>query len=62
MHGTKLVSDYLTDRKKNLLEKEMQLVVTDAKGEIVWVVNERPSARCCVTERTKELLVLEWKQ
>ena len=61
MRGTKLVSDYLTDRKKSLIEKEKQLVVTDAKGEIVWVVNERPSARCCVSERTKEVLTLEWK-
>ena len=62
MRGTKLVSDYLTDRKKSLIEKEMQLVITDVTGEIVWVVNERPSARCCVTEGTKEVLVLEWKQ
>ena len=62
MRGTKLVSDYLTDRKKSLVEKEMQLVITDATGEIVWVVNERPSARCCVAERTKKVLVLEWKQ
>ena len=62
MRGTKLVSDYLTDRKKSLIEKEKQLVVTDAKGEIVWVVNERPSARCSVSERTKEVLTLEWKE
>lgn len=61
MRGTKLVSDYLTDRKKNLIEKESQLVVTDATGEIVWLVNERPSARCCITEKTKEVISLEWK-
>lgn len=62
MRGTKLVSDYLTDRKKSLVEKEMQLVITDATGEIVWVVNERPSAHSCVTESTKEILVIEWKE
>ena len=62
MRGTKLVSDYLTDRKKNLKEKESQLVVTDATGEIVWVVNERPSARCCVSERTQTVIMLDWKQ
>ena len=62
MRGTKLVSDYLTDRKKSLIEKHAQLVVTDAKGEIVWLVNERPSARCCITEKTKEIICLEWNK
>lgn len=60
MRGTKLISDYLTDRKKSLIEKQAQLVVTDAKGEIVWLVNERPSARCCITEKTKNVICLEW--
>ena len=60
MRGTKLVSDYLTDRKKSLIEKQAQLVVTDAKGEIVWLVNERPSSRCCISESTKRILILEW--
>lgn len=60
MRGTKLISDYLTDRKKSLIEKQSQLVVTDAKGEIVWLVNERPSARCCITEKTKNVICLEW--
>ena len=61
MRGTKLISDYLTDRKKSLIEKQAQLVVVDAEGEIVWVVNERPSARCCITEKTKRIVRLEWK-
>ena len=60
MRGTKLVSDYLTDRKKSLIEKQAQLVVTDAKGEIVWLVNERPSSRCCISESTKDFVLLEW--
>ena len=62
MRGTKLVSDYLTDRKKSLIEKQAQLVVTDAKGEIVWLVDERPSARCCIGESTKRVLILEWRK
>lgn len=60
MRGTKLVSDYLTDRKKNLIEKQTQLVVTDANGEIVWLVDERPSSRCCISENTKKILILKW--
>jgi tRNA(Ile)-lysidine synthase len=62
MHGTKLVSDYLTDRKKSFIEKQAQLVVVDAGGEIVWIVNERPSARCCITEKTRRIVRLEWKR
>ena len=60
MRGTKLVSDYLTDRKKSIIEKQAQFVVTDAKGEIVWLVDERPSSRCCVSESTKRIICLEW--
>lgn len=62
MRGTKLVSDYLTDRKKSLAEKQAQLVVTDADGEIVWLVDERPSSRCCINENTKRTICLEWKK
>ena len=61
MQGTKLVSDYLTDRKKSFIEKQAQLVVVDAGGEIVWIVDERPSARCCITEKTRRIVRLEWK-
>ena len=61
MRGTKLVSDYLTDRKKSFLEKQAQQVVVDAKGNIVWLVNERPAAQCCICEKTKNIIRLEWK-
>jgi tRNA(Ile)-lysidine synthase len=61
MHGTKLVSDYLTDRKKNLIEKQKQLVVIDATGKIVWVVNERPAAPYCIKKDTGRIICLEWR-
>ena len=62
MRGTKLVSDYLTDRKKSILEKQAQLVVADATGEIVWLVGERPSARCSINEKTRNIVLLEWEK
>ncbi len=62
MRGTKLVSDYLTDRKKSIIEKQMQLVVTDTRGEIVWLVGERPSSRCSIDKNTKKILNLEWEK
>jgi len=58
MRGSKLLSDYMTDRKMSLFSKRRQLVVTDARGTIVWVVNERPSELAKVTSSTKQLLKL----
>lgn len=61
MRGTKLVSDYLTDRKRSRIEKHRQLVVTDATGNIVWLVGERPAAPYCVKKGTSDVTVLEWR-
>ena len=61
MRGTKLVSDYLTDRKKSIVEKQTQLVITDAMGNIVWLVNERPAAQCSIDKKTKTIIRFEWK-
>ena len=59
MKGKKLVSDYLTDRKKNLFEKQKQLVVTNAHGEIIWVVGERTSELYKIEGNTKTILIIE---
>ena len=56
MKGSKLISDYLTDRKCSLFDKRRQLVVTDADNKILWLVNERPDDCCRVTESTHEVL------
>lgn len=57
MKGEKLVSDYLTDRKKNLFEKERQLVVCSGE-DIAWLVGERNDDRFKVDERTAYALVI----
>lgn len=62
MRGTKLISDYLTDRKRSIIEKEQQLVVTDANDNILWLVGERPSAICSVGNSTTEVITLEWRK
>ena len=56
MKGSKLVSDYLTDRKKNYFERRRQLVVEDAKGTIVWLVGERTSEKCRVSAETEKVV------
>lgn len=52
----KLVSDLLTDLKLSRFEKEKQLVVTDARDRILWVVGRRTDERARVTEQTREVV------
>ena len=61
MRGSKLVSDYLTDRKKSLPEKRRQLAVTDAEGTIVWLVGERIAAPFAIGKGTAHIIRLTWK-
>ncbi|WP_278671790.1 tRNA lysidine(34) synthetase TilS [Leyella stercorea] len=58
MTGTKLLSDYLTDRKKNIFEKRAQLVLTDAQQRILWLVGERTDNRFRITPHTQRALHL----
>ena len=58
MTGMKLVSDYLTDRKKNVFEKRAQLVLTDAQQRILWLVGERTDNRFRINADTQRALRL----
>lgn len=57
MKGKKNVSDYLTDRKFSLFEKEKQYVVCSG-DDIVWLANERCDHRFRVTDATRRVLLL----
>ena len=57
MTGKKKVSDYLSDRKFSLFQKESQWVVCDGE-DIVWLVNERCDNRYRVTDKTRNVLLL----
>lgn len=61
MTGKKKVSDYLTDMKFSLLEKEKQYVVCSGE-DIVWLVNERTDNRFRVTEKTVRVLMVRIKE
>lgn len=58
LHGTKLLSDFMTDIKLSRFEKEVQKVICDG-SEIAWVVGERSSEIFRVDSNTKKVLVLE---
>lgn len=56
MKGSKLVSDFLTDQKVALPLKRRQLVVTDACGNILWVVGKRLDGRFAVSPCSKSVV------
>ena len=57
MKGSKLVSDFQTDRHYSRIDKLASLVVTDAAG-IVWLVGERIDQRAALTENTQRVLLI----
>lgn len=61
MRGSKLVSDYLTDRKRTLFDKRRQLVVTDAENRILWLVGERIDNRFRITQESKQVLSISYE-
>ena len=58
MKGKKKVSDYLTDRKFSLFEKERQYVAC-SEGKIVWLVGERTDDRFKITDSTKRAIIIK---
>ena len=57
--GSKLLSDFLTDRKVSLLDKQAQLVATDSANDaIIWVVGREIDHRYRITPTTKRILRL----
>jgi tRNA(Ile)-lysidine synthase len=54
MKGKKKLSDYFTDRKMSLLDKEEVWVLLSGE-DLVWVVGERPDDRFRVTDKTRKL-------
>lgn len=59
MKGKKKVSDYLTDRKYSIQEKEEAYVVC-LDDEIVWLVGERIDNRYRIGKGTENVLVIRW--
>ena len=58
MKGKKNVSDYLTDKKFSLFQKENQYVVC-CGDDIVWLVNERTDHRFRITDNTQRIMLIQ---
>lgn len=55
-HGTQLVSDYFSDHKFSLLDKQQQLLLVDATDTVIWIVGRRTDHPHRVTPQTRQLL------
>lgn len=58
MTGKKKLSDFFTDNKFNLIEKEATWVLTSEK-EIVWIINHRVDNRFRITNTTKSVFIVD---
>lgn len=58
MKGKKKLSDFFTDQKLSLLEKENTWILCSGT-EIIWVVNQRLDDRFKVTDNTKKVYLVE---
>lgn len=56
MKRAKLVSDFLTDIKQTLFDKQRQLVLTDASDNIVWLVGLRVDNRFRIGNKSARAL------
>ena len=62
MTGKKNISDYLTDRKFSLFEKENQYVVCSSDDKIIWLIGERSDNRFRITNTTKRVMIIRLKK
>ena len=61
MKGRKLLSNYMTDRKFSLVQKENQWVLCSEEN-IIWMVGERLYNRYCIDENTTNVSIFSIKQ
>lgn len=58
MKGSKLVADYLKDKKAEPIERHQQLVVTSATNDIIWLVGRTIDDSKKIEGNTKRILTI----
>lgn len=61
LQGSKKISDYLIDIKVPLPDKK-HIWILECQGEIVWVVNHRIDDRFKLTEETRKILIIDYRE
>jgi tRNA(Ile)-lysidine synthase len=62
MKGEKKLSDFFTDSKLTLFEKQEQLLLCSANGDVAWVAGRRMDNRYRVTKSTRRILKASWRK
>ena len=52
MSGSRLLSDFFSDHKFSLIDKQRQLLLVDADDQILWIVGHRTDRRAAVNDST----------
>ena len=60
MRGSKLVSDFFNDQGFTTFQKKNTLILTDADGEIVWIVGHRIDDRFKITDKTQTIYEIKY--
>ncbi|TRZ42551.1 tRNA lysidine(34) synthetase TilS [Robertkochia solimangrovi] len=61
LKGKKKLSKFLKDEKFSLADKEAQWILTNANGEVIWVIGKRADDRFKVTETTRKLMRIKYR-
>lgn len=59
MKGWKKVSDFLTDLKLSIVDKE-RVWIMESGGEIIWIAGWRIDNRYKITKKTKRVIQMNW--
>jgi tRNA(Ile)-lysidine synthase len=59
MNGRKKLSDFFTDHKFSLIDKEKCWILCCGE-DIIWIINHRTDNRYCITRETKNILEIEY--
>lgn len=60
LNKKKKISKFLTDNKLSLSDKE-KVWVMEMNKKIIWIIGMRIDHRFCVSDKTKNVLQIEWK-
>ena len=61
MKGRKVLSEYMRDRKFEYIEKKREDVLSDSKGEMMWVMGEGRCEKRKIRKRRKKILEVMMK-
>ncbi len=59
MNGRKKLSDYFSDHKFSLPEKDGQWLLCNGNGDILWITGNRTDARYRIDEKTQNVMIVK---